>query len=172
MTNTWLNSDGLYVKYGPDEGTAGKGGVFKDWGLFRSASWKLTLADYPFGSTVYIIDDNCFMPKARYDAVRLTVHTAVTGASATLDFGLQATDRSTEIDINGFLAAVPTTDMDGEAGISRTYYSEATDSIPLPAAGGALLGTTTTSVGYPCVRVNTASFTAGVITLELFWRPV
>lgn len=168
----WFNSDGLLVKFGLEEGAAGKGGAFRDLGPNRMYEWKLTLTDYPFGATIYVIDDTCFIPKAFMDSVEVEVLTGATGATATLDFGLQRTDRTTEIDYDGLLAAVAQTVIDTPAGKTRLYRSEATDSIPVPAVGGALLGTTTTNVGLPVVRVNTASFTAGVIAVRLFVRPV
>lgn len=169
---SYLNADGLWVRTGTEEGASGKGGEFHNYGSLRQWEWKLTLVDYPFGSTIYIIDYQCILPKARYIGVDIEVHTACTGTSATLDFGLQRTDQTTEIDYDGFLAAVTMATIDAPAGKIRSYLAEATDSIPIPAVGGALLGTTTTNTGYPTVRVNTASFTAGVIFLRLTARAV
>lgn len=170
-TGIWVNSDGLAVKFQTVEGAAGKGGEYSSLGPLRSMEFKLTLTDYTFGSTIYILDQNVSAPKAYFDRVELDVLTVATGTGATLDFGLQRTDQSTEIDYDGFIAAAPLTVLDGESGAQLVYRSEATDSVPVPVLGGALLGTTTTNVGYPCVRVNTASYTAGVIFLRLYWRP-
>ena len=94
------------------------------------------------------------------------------GGAPTLDLGLIRTDRSTEIDFDGFVAAATLAQLDGGIGVRRLYLKEATDSIPVPAVGGALLGTTTTNTGYLTLRVNTANFTAGVLKVRIgYWFP-
>lgn len=173
----WLNLDGLYVKSGTEEGTAGKSGIYLTYGPIRTIEWTtgvLNSTNYAFGSTIYILDDNVIVPKGYLESVDVWSTAPVTSSgSPTIDFGLISTDRATEIDYDGFIAAETLANLDGggEGGVHREYRSVSTDNLPLPAAGGALLGTTTTSVGLAAFRVNTANFTAGVLRFRLNWRP-
>lgn len=165
MANTWLNSDGLYVKFGTSEATVGAGGEFEDHFAMKTVIEvlvpDLTKISATLGGT--ILDDNITVPKgARIEEIQVEVETAATsGGSATFDFGLIRTDRVTELDFNGFVAAAAVATLD-TAGKRLTLINGTT-------AFGALIGTTLANPGYLVVNSNTAVFTAGALRLRVFY---
>ncbi len=93
--------------------------------------------------------------------------TQTVGATGTaIDVGLIKTDRTTEIDYDGLLAAAPLGIMDlaGE----RTIFTAAT-TVPASATGtGALIGTTLTYTGHiSASRTDSTAFTAGVVWMTV-----
>lgn len=157
----WLNSDGLYVKFGADEATPGKAGETNIAGDRReivaeiSAMTALTVTP---GAT--ILDDNVWLPKnARIEEVEVEVVTACTGATATLDIGLIRSDRSTQLDYNGLVAAAAVATLD-TAGKRLNLIAGST-------AAGALIGTTLSNNGLFVANYNTAAFTAGAIRVRV-----
>jgi hypothetical protein len=176
----WQNSDGQVVAFGVDEGVGGRGGEFPqaeaglrvaEFNLTDMTLFTITGSNFPTASAgIYVLDFNFQLPKSYIDFAEVTVLTAFTSAgSPTLDFGTVTTAFVTT-NIAGFFSAVAMTALDSKA--KRTYRAEATDTTPTPVAGGALLGTQTSAVGYPAIRVNTANYTAGACRLRIGWRPV
>lgn len=159
---TWTNNDGLYIKYGVDEATAGTTGEFmvtdgnKHLVEIRIASMA-ALTD----STQNILDQHVVIPKnARIEYVEILTTTAVTsGGSAVLDLGLQRLDRSTELDYDGLLADAPIADYNA-LGETKRYQVGV-------AGAGALMGTVLTNPGYLVATYDTAAFTAGAVTIRL-----
>lgn len=161
----YLDNSGLYTKIGPEVAVSSTGGEYKTYGELREIELTITLSTaFPFGATNYIINDNLFMPKGvRIQEVETYVDTVAAGATATLDVGLVQTDRVTPTNANGFVAAKTVASMvQGE----KVVFSA-------PGGfGGTLIGTTTTQVNYFSIRVNTASFTSGVIKVRIrYYRP-
>lgn len=166
-TETYYDGDGLLRKYGTTKTVANIGGEFKTFGAMRELEFRVDLTKLPLLSAgVLILSDQVFGPKVRWDSVVVTNETAAVGSGATLDLGLISTDRSTEIDLNGFLAAVTIADWNA-VGETNIYTPSGT-----PSGAGALLGTTTTSVGYVCANYNTAAFTAGVVTIRIRYHSI
>lgn len=162
-TQNWYNSDGLLLKFGTDKATANKAGEYKTYGSQREIELKLDLTTLTTTLGGTIVSDTTFFPKQRIESVTIEVETAATGTGATLDFGLIGTDRATEIDFNGFIAAETKANLD-TAGKKITYIFGTS-------GAGALIGTTTTSVGYLVANANTALFTAGVVYIRIMFRP-
>ena len=163
-TQNYMDPDGLFRKYGTDKATANIGGEYVTVANIREIELKidLTLLD----QTEAIQSDQVFVPAG---ARILEVHTIATTGAATgtaIDVGLIRTDRTTEIDYDGLLAAAPTANMN-TAGEQSTYKVAVT--IPTGLTGtGALVGTTTANVGYiSASRTDATAFTAGVILLKL-----
>ena len=160
----WKNNDGLYLKYGTEKATANKGGEFRLDGPLHMVEVKIDLT--ALTSSAAIVSDQIFFPKnARIEEIEVVTHTAATsGGSATLDVGLQQTDRSTEIDYNGFVAALAKTAVDaaGEKNVIRVGSTGA----------GALIGTTNSTVGYITANYGTAAFTAGVVYVRVKYYAV
>lgn len=160
MTQTYYDNAGLLRKYGPDKATAKAAGEYHIYGKFHEIECKITLANLT--QTEVILDDLVVIPKgARIQSVELMTETA--GATGTaIDVGLIKTDRTTELDYNGLLAASPLAvfDLAGE----RTVYTAAT-TVPASATGtGALIGTTLTDNGHISASMTDATaFTAGVV---------
>lgn len=163
MVNSWMNSDGLYIKYGTTEAVQRVAGEFRNQGAFRVTEAVLTLASA--GTAAAIVDDNAFFPKnARIDKVELINVTAATGSGAVLNIGLQRYDRTTELDYDGLVAAVPLASIDG-AGETTILTAGST-------YVGALVGTTTSNPGYLTYDYDTAAFTAGVLRVLVYWHGV
>jgi hypothetical protein len=169
---SWLNSDGLYVEYGPDEVTVVDGGEYNVLGSLHEVEIEINLAGLAT-ATESILSDTIQIPSgARIERVDLIVETAATsGGSATLDFGLIRLDRTTELDYNGFVAGIALAAMsDAGARISFVPGNAAGDSVPPgPATGGALLGTTLSNTGLLTAGANTAVFTAGRLKARVYW---
>lgn len=166
LTQTWMDNSGLFQVYGVDQATTENGGEYKTFGELREVelNLNLTAANFPFGATNYIPFDNVFIPAGvRIQEVETYVETVGAGATATLDVGLVRTDRTTVTSANGLVIAKTVASMvAGEKAVltSNTGF------------GGALIGTTTANVNYVSVRVNTASFTSGVIKIRIrYYRP-
>jgi len=164
---TWLDPDGLFRKFGTDKTTANKGGEYRNNEKYRTLEF---LIDLPtLTETETPLSDTVFMPAgARIQDVVVTTQTvAATGVA--IDLGLVRTDRTTEIDFNGLLAAFPTAQM-STAGERYTMQTEQT--VPLTGVGtGALVGATTgANPGYvTCSRTTATAFTTGVIHVQIHY---
>lgn len=174
---TWLNPDGLHVKYGVDEADHRRGGELKTFGQDRvfQATVKYTDA---LSATAAIVgsavaaDDGSFgvvIPKGlRIKAIEVLTKTAFTSSgtigSATLALGFKkASDRSTELDHDGLLTASFVGSRIDAAG-ERTY-------VEIGSTGaGALIGTTLSENGV-LVVANTAHgshpYTAGELQVNI-----
>lgn len=162
MVDAWYNNDGLYLKYGTSKSTASVGGEYVNTGQLREIELKIDLTTLTETETV--IDDGIFFPKMRIAEVKVITHTAAATGVA-IDLGLIATDRTTEIDYDGLLAAFPIASMNA-AGETNIFTDNTT-------YDGALVGTTTTSVGYiTCSRTTATAFTAGVIYVTIKYYAV
>lgn len=162
MVNSWFNSDNLYIKFGPDSATATTAGEYKNYGPLSVIEVKLDLTTLTATAGGTIVADTTFFPKnARIEEIVVEVETAATGATATLDIGLKDTDRSTQIDYDGFVAAMTVATIT-PAGKKVTLTAGSS-------FAGALIGTTNATVGYIVANYNTAAFTAGVIKLRIYY---
>lgn len=151
------SADGVNIFYGRDEGIAGYGGEYTTNGPRRML--EVTIPDMTKVSAIatpLILDDDTWLPKgARIDIVSVYTLTAVTGSSSTLDIGLVRSDRSTELDFNGLVAAIPLTQM--------ATAGQTVDSTQGSTYAGALIGTSLANNGVFVANWNTAAFTAGAI---------
>lgn len=160
----WNDNDGLYRKYGVEKTTPEAAGEYKTFGPLREIEVRIDLTGLNT-STQTILSDTVFFPKMRIEEVVIEVQTAATsGGSATLDVGLiSSADRSTEIDYDGFIAAEVLTAIN-TAGKRITYINGTSKA-------GALIGTTTSTVGHLVAKAGTAVFTAGVVYVRIKYRP-
>lgn len=163
MANTWMNSDGLYLKTGTQEAVLSAGGAYRNDGNYHVV--EVTIHDMTdLGTSAAILDDVTFVPKgARIEKVQLVTETACTsGGSAVLNVGLQRRDRSTELDYDGLIAA---------AALSTFNAAGETLDLILGATGvGALVGTTLAYNGYLTADYDTAAFTAGKVVIRVYYR--
>lgn len=162
MANTWMNSDGLYLKTGTEEAALSKAGAYRNDGNYHVV--EVTIPDMTaLGTSAAIQDDVTFIPKgARIEKLELVTETACTGTSSALNVGLQRRDRSTEIDYDGLIAAAALATFNA-AGETVTFTAGST-------AAGALLGTTLANNGYITADYDTGAFTAGKIVIRVFYR--
>lgn len=161
----WYNSDGLYVKFGTEEATAGKAGAYRTAGPQQMI--ELTISDLTALTTTGVIQDyNVVVPKnARIEKVEvITTTDATSGGSATLDIGLIRTDTSTAYDDDGLVAA-----------LALASFNSAGETVALTVgstSAGNLIGTTLANNGYLVASYNTDSFTAGAIKVRVYYTRV
>lgn len=163
MTQTWLNNDKLYIKYGTTQATSNVAGEYHYDGPRHCIEIDdLTLANVTATDGSYFVSDQVFFPKnARIEAVEVIAETAATGTGAVLNLGLCQTDRSTEIDFNGLLAAFPQTSLTPAGKYTLNHEGDT--------YAGALIGTTTSTVGYIVADYDTAAFTAGKARIRIYY---
>lgn len=165
----YLDNTGLYVKIGTETAIPSTGGEYRTYGELREIELTLNLASAPLLSAgPLIVNDNLFFPKGVIvQEVETYCSTAAVGSTATFDLGLMATDRSTEVDFNGFLAAVAQSAAALSTVGTKTIYTKG-----VSGAGVLVGGTATTAVGYICMNYNTAAFTQGQIKVRIrYFRP-
>ena len=167
---TWLNNDGLFIKYGASEAasqdtTKQPAGDYNTGGDPRSVTEVvLDLTDLNT-STAVILNDVLVLPKnVRIEEVEVEVVTAAAGATATLDVGLIKTDRTTVIDGEAFVKAAAVTTLDA-AGKRLNLIVGST-------AAGDLIGTTTAFPGLLTAKAGTAAFSAGLVRVRVKWFAV
>lgn len=169
MVQAWNNNDKLYLKYGPDKATPAGAGELRTYG--SNHEWEVKIDLTTLTSSPVVIDDNTKIPSGyRVQEIVVIGETAATsGGSATLDIGVGKRDTAgsttlTEIDYNGFVAALAKTSYDA-AGEQNTINIGST-------GAGALIGTNLTDTGYITANFNTAAFTAGVVKVKIrAYRP-
>jgi hypothetical protein len=159
MAGTWLNQDGLYLKFGTTKVVPDIGGEFKTYGDLRTIELDLDLSTLGVAGTNTIISDQVFVPVgARIEQVELVTHIAVAGAG-TLDVGVINTDRTT-------IPAAP--------GAGATAFVAAATQAALAVAGtkiilttgvataGTFVGKTVATTGYITARSNAVAMTGNV----------
>lgn len=163
MVNAWMNDDDLYIKFGLSEGVSTNGGQILDSGPYRCVELDLDYTD--FASSATIVNDVVTIPDgARIDRVQIVTVTAFDSAGDAFVFNVglvKADDRTTAIDADGLVAALPQASVDAagetqEIIIGHTYV-------------GLLIGTTLTDTGLICVDYDTAAPTAGAMKLRIFY---
>lgn len=178
--STWMNSDGLFVKFGAAEGDFIKGGHRKIDGLNKhvcefTIDWTdaLSATSAVLGSASAGTDGSfgVTMPKgARIEAVETLVESAFTSSgtigTSTLVLGLKkASDRSTELDHDGFLTTAYVGSKLDAAG-ERSYQEVGTT------GSGALIGTTLAENGVITLsnsQHGSHPFTAGKLRVRIFY---
>lgn len=159
----WMNSDGLYVKYGTDEGTPTTAGTFPTMVSGQHVTELRIPALTALTATAAIIADTTVIPSgATIAKVEVVAETAATsGGSAALNIGLSRLDRSTELDYDGFVAAMALTAIDatGETTVLTKGSSGA----------GALVGTKLANAGVLTADYDTAVYTAGELVVRVYW---
>jgi hypothetical protein len=166
----WKNSDGLYVKFGTEEGVSTHpAGTFKDTYLGATVT-EVVISLASLTQTETILNDAVWIPNNAHILWVETVCLVVCETGTAIDVGLIDQDRSTEIDYNGFLAAFPTAEM-AQVGETRRFYE--THTIPTTMTGtGALIGQENTNTGYISASMTDATaFTAGKIRLRIAYIP-
>lgn len=154
----WMNNDKLYLKYGTERGVSSNAGEYRTNGRLREVEFKITLANLT--ETETILSDNVFIP-AGVRIQEVEIDATVAGATGVaIDLGLIKTDRITEGDYDGLLAAFPVASMnaDGEKVIisDNTTYD------------GVLVGALTTYSAYVSAsRTTSTAFTAGQIVVTI-----
>lgn len=159
------NSDGLYWRYGVNEGTAQITGSYKQLGPRHMVEVTIDLDSLPTvaSGNQQIQSDTVTIPNgALIEEVELQVTEETAGTNANLDIGLVDQDRSTEIDFNGLIAAGDDINGGTDLGKIYRYVVGSTDA-------GALIGTKLTNTGLITANAETADFTAGVVKCRVYY---
>jgi hypothetical protein len=167
---TWTNKDGLYIKYGTDQGvSAHDAGEYTTFGPERVVEVICDLS--LLTATETILNDVVTIPSGSYITKIETIAIVGAATGTAIDVGLiKASDRSTEIDYNGLLAAAPTANMNS-AGERSVYKIGATEPTGLTGTG-ALVGTATAFAGMiSASRTDATAFTAGTIRILVSFIP-
>lgn len=162
---SWNNNDGLFLKFGTEKSTSVKAGEYRFDGPLHMIELDLDLTTVASSAAVASGADQVAIPKnAIVEKIETVARVAAVGVNATLNLGLIRRDRSTEIDFDGLLAAIPTTSMDA-VGETVTHSKGST-------YAGALVGTTVgaTYPAYLSVDYDTAAFTDGRVLVRIYYR--
>lgn len=171
---TWLNSDGLFVKFGKEEATSGRGGQSIREEQYE-AEFTIDYTDINLstqilgsGSGATAGSLGVMVPKGvRIEELETIVETAFTSSgtigTSTFVLGLIRVDRSTELDYDGFLTTAYTggnLDAAGEKVVVRVGSTGA----------GALIGTTLSNNGMITVSNSQHAshpYTAGRVRVRI-----
>lgn len=163
---TWLNNDGLLVKFGTEKAVPEVAGEYKTYGATRTVECVLDLTTLTASSAIIAGVDNARFPTgAQIESVEVVTEVAATGSGAVFNLGFIKNDRSTALDADGLIAALPLASVDaaGERTLLTVGASYA----------GALIGTSLTDVGpYLVADYDTAAFTAGKVRIRINFHVV
>lgn len=153
----WLDNTGLYQKYGTEQTVPNNDGEYKVFGELREIEFAIDLTTLTEGEVIQ--SDQVFFPIGmKLEQVEIFVDTAAATGVA-IDMGFMQTNRSSEIDADGILAALPTASM--TLGAKLTLKAGDT-------YAGARVGGTNGTVAYvTCSRTTATAFTAGKIRVRL-----
>jgi hypothetical protein len=163
---SWYNADGLFVKFGAAQGDPASAGEYKSDGPLRVIEVNIpALASIGAVATPTILDDVTVVPKGAFiEKIEVVVDTAADSAAdnATLNIGLVRTDRTTELDYDGFVTAGAQTTIDAVGDVVE-YIQGGT-------AHGALIGTALANNGLLTAGYGTAAYTAGAVRVRVYYR--
>jgi hypothetical protein len=173
--NPWFNPDGLIVPFGRDEGRPQQVGEFNELTDLHEVHAVLVLTDLPaFGTGIanqLILSESVRFPVgAIFQEVEMYTEIVPVGATADINFGLVAMDRTTEVDFNGLINAADIATFDTLGTIVK--FGVNTDGVPAPTAGGALI-TGQIALTAPALLVasaTTAQFTDGKVRVKIRYR--
>ena len=163
---TWVNADGLTVRFGNEQAAVAKTGVVDTAGELQQLVVLINGVDVPSTDAPISIYTG-FPQNAVIVNAELYVTTAFAGTNATLDIGVWSDDGDgtyTVVDKDGLFAQVATTALDTLNGADDYQVG-----------AGALVGTRPAAVAggrdfLISASYNTAAFTAGVATMVLTYR--
>lgn len=156
---TWMNNDGLYIKYGTTKTTANTGGDYKLFGELREVEVTIDLTTLT--TSPVIQNDQIFFPAGMViESVETMAEVAGVGGTS-VSVGLVAADRTTVISNTAFLAAAVIADHNvlGE----KTTYSAGI------ATAGAYVGTTSATTGY-ITALAAGTYSAGRLKVRIKYR--
>lgn len=168
-TNIYTNADGLTWHFGAAEDTGTRSGAFStmDSGGRHVVEVIIDLDALPTAASgdEQIQDDTIVIPAGAFieEVQVLVVEEPTTSGSPNLDLGLVRTDRSTELDFNGFLAAADAWETGTDLGTKTTYVKGTTEV-------GALVGTVLANSGLITASADTADWTDGTVKVKIFYH--
>jgi hypothetical protein len=162
--HSYRNNDGLNVWYGPSEGIAGNSGEVA--GTWEQNHVIETVVHLPnLASTAAFLDEHVSLPRGAFiEQVEIVVLTGATGSTATLNFGLEKDDDSTNVSDTALVSALAVTSL-------ATAGDKIVLNVGSTGAGSSIGGTTPTDlVTQVTGKYGTAAFTAGDVLLRILWN--
>lgn len=162
MVQSWMNSDGLYRKFGPDAATATTGGDYVSLATDRFVEVDINIANLT--TTALIVADTTFIPAGVIiDDVKIIATTAALTITS-LSVGLMKFDRTTTVSDTAFIAAMVLASIDG-TGETTTLTAGST-------YAGTKVGTTVgTDPGYITAKIA-GSVGTGIVKVRIGYRGV
>lgn len=162
----WMDPDGLYRQYGVTKAVPTTAGDYLSYGETREIELTLTFANYVPAGTYILANTTMFPTNVFVEQVETDTEIALAGGTS-FSVGTMRADRVTPISATAFTNAVLTASND-TAGEKNIY------TVPGAAAGGGLLGTTTSFPdGFAYIYITTVgTFTNGVIKLRIKYRGI
>lgn len=158
---TWLNGDGLYVKFGTTEGNAGRGGQYRSVGPLEVIDLEVTLSNLTTSAET-ILSDVVAIPKGAFiQRTEVVVLTTSAGTNSNLDIGLVDMDRSSNAAAQALVAAGDAW-HEGDEGVITVYEDGTTEA-------GTIYGTPLATAKLITAGAETAAFTAGVIRIRVYY---
>lgn len=156
---SWKNNDGLTLKFGTENAKLSRIGEYHFDGNVHMAEIALQLIDLT--QTETILDYNFILPVGALIQEVEVISTTAAATGTAVDLGLiKASDKTTEYDFNGILAAYPTASMD-TGDLNRLSEGVGTYC-------GAVLGVPLTEACYISASMTDATaFTAGKVLIRL-----
>lgn len=112
---SWLNGDGLEVKFGTEQGERALIGTYRTAGASQLLEIAFTYADLPAvaSNSVIIADDYTLPSGAFIESVEIwcPVDMDSAGDAMTLNVGMIDTDRSSNADVDAFVVAATQTEL-------------------------------------------------------------
>lgn len=161
--STWHNRDGLFIRYGTTEGRSTTAGTYPT----MVAGQHVTELRIPSLTTLtaspVIQANSTVLPAgAVIHSVEVIAETlATSGGAAALNVGLIRLDRSTELDYDGLVAAMPLTAINATGETNRLIQGST--------SAGALVGTKLANAGLLTADFDTEAYTAGELVIRIYW---
>lgn len=157
----YLDTDGLYRKYGTEKAVVTTGGEYRNPGALRSTEFTIDLTKLT--ATRAIINDVTFMGAGMFIEEVEVVADALAAGGTSFSVGLMAYDRSTVLSDTAFVngALLATVDTVGE----KTVLTKGST------GAGAYIGTTLATPGY-VTALASGTFTTGSVKVRIKWRGI
>lgn len=166
---SWMNNDGLYVKYGTSNAVPTTAGDYVSYGEMREIEFTVTLANTAAGATS-IIADTTFIPSGVFiEQVEMDVETAAAGGTS-FSIGTMRADRAT----TGSGGTAAGSFITGEVLATVTPAGKKVIYTAGVSAVGTAVGTTTAFTdGFAYITLtNVGTFTNGVMKIRIKYRGI
>lgn len=155
---TWVNADGLPIRFGVDQAAAGEGGQYRWHGPFAEYEFDIIGVNMEAFGTVDFLGRTVRIPNGMLltEATLETSEVFTSGGAATLTLGFHDAD-GTAYDADGIDVAIPITSMDA---VGETVVCDG-------ALVNAILNNPIKKYSYVTATVGVANYTAGKAKLRL-----
>lgn len=159
---SWYNSDGLLVRFDAEKIVKTTGGEYPGAGTLRTDQFKINVANLTT-TPALIVGEGIIIPRnSRIEQVEVVAET-VAATITSVSVGLMRIDRTTELDHDGFVAALVLASLNvaGEKNILTPGVTSA----------GALVGTTLAYPGLPVAYIAGSTGTGVLVVKVSYYVP-